>query len=134
MKQKIGLAILGLRISAIIYYLIIVGCIVGGCWLFSDSNGEIYPVGCWCLAIFTLPFVIFVEIVILNLKRRRFWAWVAGIVIGGLYVLSLFLPLGVLILVGLLVEESRLAFGVGTTHAPEPFSAEKIASCTASEN
>jgi Kef-type K+ transport system membrane component KefB len=121
MQKKIELAILGIRISTVIYYLIIVGCIVGWFLLQSDSE-EFLPLVLWLLAGFTLAFVIFLEMVIVYLKRRRYWAWVAGIIIGGLFIPSLFLPFGVMILVGLLHEDSRKAFGVGMIQSSGPSS------------
>jgi hypothetical protein len=124
MQKKIGLALLGIRISSVIYSLIAVGCVVG--WFMLPSGSEmVLSWGLWLLAVFALAIVIFLEIVIVNLKRRRFWAWVAGIIVGGLYAPSLFLPFGVMILVGLLSADSRMAFGVGTIPYSEPPSASE---------
>jgi hypothetical protein len=118
MKSRVGLAIMGLRISAILYYLIIVGCVAGAFLLPSDSE-EFSPLVLWLLAGFTLPFVIFIEVVIAHIKRRRFWSWVAGIALGGLYTPSLFLPLGVMILVGLLAEGAKNEFETNRTNFPD---------------
>ena len=67
-----------------------------------------------------LVFVVFcvamvggVEFVPVGLRRRRFWAWVVALCIFGLYVPSLFLPLGALGLWGLLDPGSRAEFGIG---------------------
>ena len=62
------------------------------------------------MAVFIIPFVVFLEFVIAHLKQGKFWAWVAGIAIGGLYTPSLFLPLGVFILAGLLSDGCRQSF------------------------
>lgn len=53
---------------------------------------------------------IFVEIVISQLKKGKRWAWIAGLIIAALYVTSLFLPLGVIGLVGLLNARTMSAF------------------------
>jgi catechol 2,3-dioxygenase-like lactoylglutathione lyase family enzyme len=63
--------------------------------------------------VFSLALVAGIELVALGLRRRRFWAWVAGLCIFGVYAPSLFLPLGALGLWGLLDAGSRRAFGVG---------------------
>ncbi len=132
MKKRIDLAILGIRISSVIYSLMAVGCIAG--WFMLPQDAEtVISLGLVLLAVFISALVIFLEIVIVNLKRRRFWAWVAGIIIGGLYAPSLFLPLGVMILVGLLSEDSRMTFGVGTFPPSEPSPEGEGACCAASE-
>ncbi len=86
-----------------------IACLAGVFFL-PDDFEELSPLMLIIIAIFTLPFVIFLEIVIVHLKNNRFWAWVAGVAIGGLYTPSLFLPLGVFILIGLLSEGSRARF------------------------
>jgi hypothetical protein len=111
MKSKVPLAILGLRISVIIYYLIMAGCLVLAL-LPSGSAEKSDSFIAWFLFIFLIPFVVFLEILINFLRKRRFWAWIAGLVVGALYAPSLFLPLGVMILVGLLSEGSRKEFGL----------------------
>jgi len=114
MKSKVNLAILGLRISTVLYYLMMAGCLI---WAFvparSPEDGHTFFA--WFLFLFLLPFVVFLEVVIVHLKRRKFWAWVAGLIIGALYAPSLFLPFGIMILVGLLAEGSRSEFGMQRT-------------------
>jgi hypothetical protein len=56
------------------------------------------------------------------LYHRRFWAWVAGLVVFGIYTPSLFFPLGVLGLWGLLARRSRIEFGMGVTASGEDHS------------
>ncbi len=53
-----------------------------------------------------------VEFVIHGLRRRKFWAWVAGLCIFGLFLPTYFFPLGALGLWGLLDNGSRAEFGV----------------------
>ena len=62
------------------------------------------------MALFSIAIVIFVEIVIKSLKNNKFWAWVAGLIICGLYVPSLFIILGIIGLVGLLDKDVRKDF------------------------
>ena len=111
MKSRVPLAILGLRISTIIYYLIMAGCLVWAL-LPCESPEKDHSFLAWFLFIFLIPFVVFLEILIGSLRRRRFWAWIAGLIIGALYAPSLFLPLAVMILVGLLSEGARNEFGL----------------------
>ncbi len=123
MKSRVSLAVLGLRISAIIYYLLMVGCLVLAL-VSSESPENKDSFFGWFLFIFLIPFVVFLEFVIHFLQKRRFWAWVAGLILGALYAPSLFLPLGVMILVGLLAEGSRNEFGlqkkIASTRASGP--------------
>ena len=105
MSSKLNLAILGLRISAILYYVIILACLISTIYL--SGAKLVLPI---FVALFTLPFVVFLELLMLHLRRRRYWAWIAGLVVGGLYVPSLFLPLGVMIFVGLLSDSTRKEF------------------------
>jgi len=94
---RIRLAILALRISEGIYVLL--GLCLPISMISVKEIGDEYPM--W-LGVCTA------------LRRRQFWAWVAGLCISGLYIPSLFLPLGVMGLVGLLDPASRAAFGVGS--------------------
>lgn len=108
-KCKLGLALLGLRISTILYYLMMLGCLV---WASvpSDDREFDHTLLAWVLFICLVPFVVFLEILIFHLKRRKYWAWVAGLVVAALYAPSLFLPLGVMIFVGLLSCGTREEF------------------------
>ncbi len=108
MNDRTHWALWSLRISTIIYYLIFIACVVGAMLL--PDNDDFPPLLLIIMAVFTLPFVVFLEFVIAHLKQNRFWAWVAGVAVGGLYAPSLFLPLGVFILVGLLSDGSRARF------------------------
>ena len=110
--KPVDIAILGIRISTVIYYLLIIGFITLG-FIAPVGNEEFPPFMCWFVAIFTLPFVVFLEILIIHLKQRRYWAWIGGIVIGAMYAPSLFLVLGVMILWGLLSERGRAEFNTG---------------------
>ena len=54
-----------------------------------------------------------IELVARGLRRRRYWAWVAGVCILTLYVPTVFLPLGAIGLWALLAPATRALFGVG---------------------
>jgi hypothetical protein len=78
----------------------------------NDDSGMGLPIAVGVL-IFFLALIAGIELVVYGLHRRRFWAWVAGLCIFGVYVPSLFLPLGVLGLWALLDSGSRAEFAVG---------------------
>ena len=59
-----------------------------------------------------------VEVVAYGIHKRRFWGWVAGLAVFGLYATSLFFPLGALGLWGLLAPGSRIEFGIGRSGGP----------------
>jgi|SRR6185312_7830076 len=65
-------------------------------------------------AIFALP----IELTVRGLKKRKFWAWVAGLCLCAVYTLSVLLPLGALGLWGLLASGSRRDFGLGINETP----------------
>lgn len=56
-----------------------------------------------------------IEFVFVGLRRRKRWDWIAGLCVFGIYLPSLFLPLGAFGLWGLLDGGSRKEFGVGGT-------------------
>lgn len=109
MGHKIRLAIVCLHISAGLYLLV-------GPLLFllleGDDTKLRLAIGAG-MFIFCLILVAGIELVVYGLLRRKFWAWVAGLCIFGLYLPSLFLPLGALGFWGLLDSGSRREFGVG---------------------
>lgn len=110
MQHRVGMAIVCLHISAVLYLLI--GLLMFPLLMVLDESGEAKPVALFLL-LFCLALVAGIEAVVFGLRHRKFWAWVAGIILFGLYVPSLFLPLGALGLWGLLDEGSRAEFGMG---------------------
>ena len=107
MGHKIGLATVCLHISAVLYL------IIGVLLLMFDDDARLgmpFAVG---MLLFFFVLVGGTELVVYGLHRRRFWAWVAGLCIFGVYVPSLFFPLGALGLWGLLDSGSRAQFGLG---------------------
>jgi hypothetical protein len=79
--------------------------------VFRDRTAPGLLLGIVMLAV-CLAIVIGIEFVKNGLRKRKFWAWVAGLCIFGIYLPSLFFPLGALGLWGLLDEGSRSEFGV----------------------
>jgi hypothetical protein len=111
-NSKVHLALSGIRISLIIYYLIMVGSLLLAVLATGESEQETRFVFGF-LFVFLVAFAVFLEALIVSLRKRKFWSWVAGLIVGALYVPSLFLPMGIMILVGLLAEGSRNEFGLG---------------------
>ncbi len=116
-KDRIPVAILCLRIAAILYVLISAYIIFLSLTI-DDSkiiNGVKF--------IFVSPTIVFLGIAILNevvaraIKKRKFWGWVVGIILFGLYIPSPFLPIGGFGMWALLRPDSRKAFGAGTTQS-----------------
>ena len=116
MKHKIGLAIACLHISAVLY--LIAGVLMFALLMAHDEMG-LGPPFAIGLLVFSLALIAGIEFVVYGLHKRKFWAWVAGICLFGLYVPSLYLPLGALGLWSLLDRGSRVEFGVGERVSPE---------------
>lgn len=117
MKSKLNLATLALRISTVLYLLLGLLFLILAFLIPANTEGWSPWIG-YFMAGFSAVFIIFLEVLIVHLKKRKFWAWVAGLIVGALYAGSLFLPLGVMILIGLLSSESRAEFGVGNKNEP----------------
>lgn len=109
--EKLKYATIALHISAGLYVLLGCACIVLGLTIMlipSDTQFELSNEGfgffifMMVYAFFIFAFAVFVEIIVHYLHKKKYWAWIAGIIIGGMYLPSLFLPLGVLIFIGLL--------------------------------
>jgi len=113
-QHKIGLATICLHISAALY--VIVGLVLFPLFLSDDETSLGFPFAIVMLLL-CLALASGIECVIYGLRRRKFWAWVAGLCIFGLYVPSLFFPLGALGLWGLLDSGSRAEFGVGNSYS-----------------
>lgn len=108
MPHKIHFATVSLHISAAMYLLI-------GLAMFPLVDAGKLEYGqqfAWALFAFCLVLILGIEIVAVGLRRRRYWAWIAGICIFGMYASSLFMPLGAFGLWGLLDSRSRAEFGM----------------------
>ncbi len=110
MQHRIGLAIWSLHISAALYTGI--GLLVPMLFhIYGVRGGQVFSI---VVLLLCLALVVGIEIVNAGLRRRKFWAWVAGLCIFATYLPSLFLPLGALGLWGLLDGGSQAEFRVGT--------------------
>jgi type II secretory pathway pseudopilin PulG len=115
--NRLKLATVSLRIGAVFYALLGVGVLVAA--VFVDPP-DTTPSDRWFflgmlvfLGLVSLGMAAASELIVWGLARRRMWAWVAGLCVFGLYVPSLFFPLGALGLWGLLDPGSRALFGMG---------------------
>ena len=109
MNHRIGMAIVCLHVSAILYF--IIGILMLPLFSMNNEIGE--GVGFMiaiAMFVFSLALIVGIEIVVYGLKQRKYWAWIAGICIFAIYVPSLFLPLGAFGLWGLLDPGSQAAF------------------------
>lgn len=117
MPKQLRLAIWALRISSVLYFLMGVVTAVIGLLFFLPLTSQrmgIYEMAILIfMAIISWGMGVFIECVIRGLKQSRYWAWIAGIIVAGIYTPSLFLPLGILGLVGLLDRETREHFSAG---------------------
>ena len=111
MNQKLGKTIIVLHISAVFYFLSGILFLILPFVLPNILEEEIFLTIMFVItALFSIAIGIFVEIVIKSLKNNKFWAWVAGLIICGLYIPSLFIVLGVIGLIGLLDRDVRKDF------------------------
>lgn len=112
--SKLRVAIVAFRISEAIYIAISL-CLPTLVLLAPEAREEFPLWGAFCTGFLGVGFAVFIEIVVRELKKQKFWAWIAGICLSGLYIPSIFFPLGVMGLIGLLDGEVRAAFGIGVT-------------------
>ena len=109
--HRITMALICLHLSAVLYVLIGFGLFALVANLEDAERGDLATLG--FVAVFSFGMVVPIEVVAYGLVKRKYWAWVAGLVIFGTYATSCFLPLGGLGLWGLLDPGSREEFGVG---------------------
>lgn len=111
--HRIGMAIACLHINAVLHLIV--------AFLFVAFTSDPYPErvrGVWevihtLTLAYSVAFAVGMVVIVYGLKRRRFWAWVAGLCVFGLDLPSIFLPLGAFGLWGLLDPGSRAEFGMG---------------------
>lgn len=115
MNHRVGVATTCLHLSAALYVLIGI-CLF---WLLSSQQeSHEFPLGAVVLML-CLVLAAGIEYVAYGLNQRKFWAWVAGLIIFGLYVPSAFLPLGGFGLWGLLDKGTRAEFSIGDRNENE---------------
>ncbi len=110
-------AIVCLRISEVLY--ILLALLFGTFGTMGDLFGEkptsqgeyFYILGFTIFFVFlSLGMAVFIEVVCRHLKQGKYWAWIAGLILCGIYVPSLFIVLGIIGLIGLLKPETRKYF------------------------
>ena len=120
-KSRVGVALVCLHISAVLYLLlgfalpVLLTLADGGDLEVATTTGVSVFLFMFCALI-----AVGVEIVAYGIHKRRFWGWVAGLIVFGIYAPSLFMPLGALGLWGLLAAGSRAEFGVGGSRGQPP--------------
>jgi hypothetical protein len=117
MLPQLRKTIIVFHISAIIYFLLSLasfGFLFFAPWIFPDEN---YMTALILTGIFTtlLVFTAFIcgaglELVIWGLKRTRYWAWITGLIIAGLFIPSGFIVLGIIGLLGLVNKDVIATF------------------------
>lgn len=116
-RRRVGVALVCSHISAVLY--LPVGLTMPVLLTFDEvgNEGEPDPVATSragaCLFAFCALIAAGVEFVAYGVHKRRFWGWVAGLIVFGMYAPSLFFPLRVLGLWRLLATGSRAEFGIG---------------------
>ncbi len=96
-------ALISLRIAAVLYF--VLSAFLIGTGLVIDNGASLL-----FISLFSIGFGYFILRVRSGLIAGKYWAWVAGIIISGMQVFSLFFPLGIMGLMGLLNTKTRQAF------------------------
>lgn len=99
-----------IHISAVLYFLIgLAGLVIVFFPFVNDNNVNLVflRITWGFMSLLCFGIIIFLEIVIKNIKKGKFWAWVAAICIAGLYIPSLFFLLGIIMLIGLMKQEVK---------------------------
>jgi hypothetical protein len=107
------MAIVCLHISAVLYVLVGLAMAAMMAMVEGDDIAR-YAIG-GTMFVFCLALAVGIEFVVSGLKRRKFWAWVAGLAIFAMYLPSAFLPLGAFGMWGLLDGGSQREFGMSRT-------------------
>ena len=113
MRHRIGMAVVCLHLSAVLYLICIIGAILWFPQIVEDDDTGFGSEFVAALILICVALIIGIEIVAFGLLRRKFWAWVAALCLFGLYLPSLFFPLGAFGMWGVLDAGSRAEFGVG---------------------
>jgi hypothetical protein len=120
-KHRLGMAIRCLHISTIAYVLAALCILLYTIWtLMYPKATESDPIFLGLFTMFCFAMAIVPEIAVLGIRRRRFWGWVLGLILFATFVPSIFLPLGVFGLWGLLDANSRAEFGMNSKKQAEP--------------
>lgn len=96
-------ALISLRIAAILYFILAAVITV-----LSFSLDKVFALLFMSLVGIGMGFLMLK--IRSGLIAGKYWAWVAGLIISGMQVFSLFFPLGIMGLIGLLNTKTRQAF------------------------
>lgn len=118
LPQGLKNALICLRISEGLYVLLaILFGILGAGGMFGmpanapDSTEMVFVWGMVFFFVFiSLGMAVFIEIICRHLKQGRYWAWIAGLILCGIYIPSLFIILGIVGLLGLLKPDTKTYF------------------------
>lgn len=114
MNPKLNKTIIVLHISAVIYFLLGILFLIFPFLLVGEMGPETpdtFIKMMWVFSgLFMIAMGVFIEIVVKSLKNNKFWAWIAGLIICGLYIPSIFIFLGIIGLIGLLDKDVRKDF------------------------
>ncbi len=110
MPKKLQYVTIPLRISSVIYGAL--ALIFTWLMFFAPMNDGtadtlVIVFSSLLMILVSVGLVVFIELVIRALRRGAYWSWIAGICLTGVYLPSLFLPLGVFMLVGLLDDDTK---------------------------
>lgn len=117
MQHRIALATCCLHIIAVLYLALGLLFAIGRLFLFGECGPLIAGPAGVVLVLFCLGAAFGIEKVVAGLHRRRLWAWVVALGIFALYVFSVFFPLGLLGLCGLLDRGSLAEFDIQKTQS-----------------
>jgi hypothetical protein len=117
MKHKLVLATVCLHTSAILYLGLGAGLLVA---ISGLASGPFERAALVFLGSFCIVLALAVEVIAYGVARRWLWAWIVGVCVFCLYVPSIFMPLGILGLWGLLHPDSRALFGIEARRRDAP--------------
>ncbi len=111
-NSKIRFTIAILNISVVLYTVLgFIYAILRYFGLSASVNSSSTDYIIWIsIILFFLAFITVIMFVIGGLRKNKVWAWVAALVFSILYTFSLFLPLGLVGLYGLLHKDTRRSF------------------------
>lgn len=110
--KKIKMVTIPFRISSVLYFLMGFGMLILAAAGFSEKTEDAFLAGSLLvfMALFCIAIGVFVEIVIYNFKKKKYWAWISALIISALYIPSLFIVLGIIPLIAILDKETKDEF------------------------
>lgn len=115
MPSKLKWVTIPLHFSAVAYIIIALLSVLPFLSIFgmtesvaaSDFEMAIFMVTLALFVVLSVVMVVFIELVVSHLKKGRFWAWIAAICLAGLYIPSLYFPMGIFMILGLINEDVK---------------------------